>query len=116
MFVYKPLDLPMMGTLIFRSLIDSENREAMDTNSSRALVHAPSSVQAARTETSGTCATGLGKRRKWALALVAVLAAGGLLLGSMWPGFTAILPFLYVLPCLLMLAMCMRKGNSSQGS
>lgn len=85
----------------------------MNTSSSRTLVHTPSSVQAARTETSETCATGLGKRHKWLLALVAALTAGGLILGSMWLGFAAILPFLYVLPCLLMLAICMRKGNSS---
>ena len=106
----------MMGTLIFRLLIDSENREAMDTSSSRALVHAPSAGQTAKAETSGSCSTAFGKRRKWLLALVAVLTAAGLILGSMWLGFAAILPFLYVLPCLLMLAICMRKGNSSQGS
>ena len=106
----------MMGTLIFRLLIDSENREAMDTSSSRALVHAPSAGQTAKAETSGSCSTAFGKRRKWLLVLAVALAAGGLLLGSRWPGFTAILPFLYLLPCLLMLAMCMRKGNSSQGS
>lgn len=50
------------------------------------------------------------------LALGAALVLAGVVLGSSWLGFAAILPFLYVLPCLLMFAMCMRKGHSSQGS
>jgi len=47
------------------------------------------------------------------LILTAVaLASGGLALGSSVLGFAAILPLLYTLPCLVMLAMCMKRNGN----
>lgn len=88
----------------------------MSIPSSRALV--PVAATAARSDdvAEGSCSAGIGRRRKWLLAISAVLALAALALGSMWLGFAAILPFLYVLPCLAMVAMCMRKSGTSTES
>lgn len=56
---------------------------------------------------------------KWILLGAAMLAMAGLALGSSVLGFAALLPLLYALPCLLMLAMCMfgmRKDGAASGS
>ena len=59
-------------------------------------------------------------RNKWFLIVAVVLAVAGLVLGSSILGFAAILPLLYVLPCLFMAAMCMRGhgggGTSNYGN
>ena len=85
----------------------------MNIPSSRALVPVPATADPLHKEAGGSCSGGLGQRRKWLLAASAVLALAALALGSMWFGFVAILPFLYVLSCLAMLAMCMRKNGTS---
>lgn len=88
----------------------------MNIPSSRALVPLSSVADTAVDPKDAPCSSGMGNRRKWLLALSAVLAIAALALGSVWLGFAAILPFLYVLPCLLMLAICMRHGSSSKQS
>lgn len=54
-----------------------------------------------------------GRRAKWGLLAAAALALAALAAGSAWLGVAAMLPFLYTLPCLLMVAMCMRGMRSS---
>ena len=54
-------------------------------------------------------------RTKWLILAAVALAASGLALGSSVLGFAAMLPLLYTLPCLLMLAMCM-KGSGKAGA
>ena len=65
----------------------------------------------------GRCGSPLSGRSKWLLALSVVLAIAAAVLGSIWFGIAAVLPFLYVAPCLAMAAMCMKgmKGNSAAG-
>ncbi len=53
------------------------------------------------------------RRMKWMLGVSVVLAVAAAALGSAWLGFAAVLPFLYLLPCLAMVAMCM-KGMKNQ--
>tara|TARA_R110000850_G_scaffold169848_4_gene295102 strand:- start:205 stop:402 length:198 start_codon:yes stop_codon:yes gene_type:complete len=57
-------------------------------------------------------------RNKWLIATSVVLAVGAVILGSLWLGLAAVLPLIYVLPCLAMAAMCMEgmKGGSSERS
>ena len=50
------------------------------------------------------------------LALILILAAAGLAAGGAWFGIAAILPLLYVLPCVAMMAMCMKGHGSSNAS
>lgn len=54
-------------------------------------------------------------RNTWLLIAAVVLAVGGLALGSSILGFAAILPLLFILPCLVMAVMCM-KGHGKGGS
>lgn len=84
-----------------------------------------STAQLARAGEPDRSASGCGKgspfagQNKWLLIGAALLAAAGLVLGSSILGFAAILPLLYVLPCLLMAAMCMRVhggGSTSNGN
>ena len=51
-------------------------------------------------------------RNKWLLGAVIVLAVAGLAFGSSILGFAAILPLLFILPCLV---MCM-KGHGKGGT
>ena len=88
----------------------------MTIPSSRALVPGTATSARANTDAEGLCSAGKGRQRKWMLALGVVLALAALALGSMWLGFAAILPFLYVLPCLAMVAVCMRKNGTSTGT
>jgi hypothetical protein len=46
--------------------------------------------------------------KKRLIAASIVLAVGAAVLGSVWLGLAAVLPLLYLLPCLAMLAMCMK--------
>ena len=58
----------------------------------------------------------LAGRNKWFLAAAGLLAVAALWLGSAMLGFAAILPLLFLLPCAVMMAMCMRghgKGGAS---
>lgn len=71
--------------------------------------------------TSGCGGKGLiAGRNTWLLIAAIVLAVAGLALGSSILGFAAILPLLFVLPCLVMAAMCMKGhakgGNSDAGN
>ncbi len=53
-------------------------------------------------------------RMKWAWIAAAILAVAGVALGSIWLGFAALVPLLYTLPCLVMIAICM-KGRGGNG-
>ncbi|MEP2723234.1 hypothetical protein [Roseibium sp.] len=85
----------------------------MNIPSSRALVPVPVTASTSSRKAGESCSGVSSPRHKWLLAASAVLALAALAFGSMWLGFAAILPFLYVLPCLAMLAMCMRKNGTS---
>src|SRR3546814_6422298 len=50
-------------------------------------------------------------RNKWLIATSVVLAVGAVILGSLWLGLAAVLPLIYVLPCLAMAAMCMEGSE-----
>lgn len=54
-------------------------------------------------------------KKKWLMAASIVLAVGAAVVGSVWLGWAAVLPLLYLLPCLAMLAMCL-KGMNGSGS
>ena len=85
----------------------------MNIPSSRALVPVSATASTSNKKSGVSCSGVSSQRRKWLLAASAVLALAALAFGSMWLGFAAIFPFLYVLPCLAMLAMCMRKNGTS---
>ena len=57
----------------------------------------------------------LGGRNKWFLAAAGLLAIAAVALGSTVLGFAAILPLLFILPCLVMMTMCMR-GHGKGGA
>ena len=66
---------------------------------------------------------GAGSPRHWlrgrtGMLLLAALVMGGAAfgLGWAWLGFAAVLPLLYVLPCLAMFAMCMKGMGSNRGA
>ncbi|MCP2017743.1 MAG: hypothetical protein ABJF09_03440 [Qipengyuania citrea] len=93
------------------------------TSSSTALVPwtpqlGAQQLQAATSKSSGgkSCASPArwSTKTKWLIAASVVLALGAAILGSMWFGFAAVLPLLYLFPCLAMMAMCM-KGMKSTG-
>ena len=52
-------------------------------------------------------------RRKWLIAASIALAIAAAVLGSVWFGIAALLPLLYLAPCLAMVAMCMKGGKGS---
>lgn len=52
-------------------------------------------------------------RKKWLIAASVIVAAGAAILGSLWLGLAAVLPLLYVLPCLAMAAMCVKGMNGN---
>ena len=58
----------------------------------------------------------LAGRSKWLLLAAALLAVAALVLGSSLLGVAALLPLLYLLPCLIMVGMCMRMHARSDGS
>ncbi len=75
----------------------------MSTLTSRALASKePAAVRAKR---AGICSR---PNAKWLLFGAAILTAAGLAFGSATLGVATFLPLLYTLPCLLMVAMCMR--------
>ncbi len=61
----------------------------------------------------GSCSAPRRKRKPWLFALAALLAVAGLVTGSLWFGFAAVLPLLYLLPFLFMAAMCMKKCKTA---
>ncbi len=63
----------------------------------------------------GAQGTGRTAKRKWLIIAGVVLAIAAAVTGSIWFGFAAVLPLLYLLPCLAMTAMCLKnmKGSSS---
>lgn len=56
------------------------------------------------------------KKRKWLLLGGIALAIAAAVLGSVWLGMAAVLPFVYVAPLLACLAMCMKGGKCSTSS
>ena len=62
---------------------------------------------------SGHC-SGSSSRTRWLLTTAALLLVDALALGSFWLGFAAMLPLLYSLLCLLMLAMCMKNDGGGE--
>jgi hypothetical protein len=54
--------------------------------------------------------------RRGILVVAAAIGGAGLTFGWAWFGFAAVLPFLYVLPCAAMMAMCMRGHGGSGGN
>ena len=79
-----------------------------------------SAGQAARTESGCEAKRSLFTgRTKWFLVAAVALAAAGLALGSGLLAASALLPLLYVLPCLAMMGMCMKahgKGGAPNES
>jgi hypothetical protein len=61
----------------------------------------------------GHCKGADSAKRKWLVVAGVALAIAAAVFGSIWFGFAAVLPLLYVLPCLAMLAMCMRGMKST---
>ena len=88
----------------------------MNGSTSTAFVSARSAAEPEKTQCGcGGKRSPMATRTKWLLVAAAVLAVAGLALGSSLLGFAAMLPLLYVLPCLVMLGMCM-KGNGKGGA
>lgn len=76
----------------------------------------PSSLEADSSRSSAAKGTGFWHSRRLPITISLVLAVAGVLLGSIWFGFAAVLPLLYVAPCLVMAAMCMRGNRCSHES
>ena len=80
--------------------------------------------QQAEAGSSGSSARGCGSSSgrattKWLIIASVVLALGAAAFGSVWFGVAAVLPLLYVLPCLVMMGMCMkgmRRTSDTNGS
>ncbi len=53
------------------------------------------------------------RSRNGVLIVAAVLGAIGLVTAWSWLGTTAVLPLLYVLPCMAMMLLCMRSNGGS---
>ena len=66
----------------------------------------------------GHCKGAGSAKRKWLAVAGVALAIAAAVFGSIWFGFAAVLPLFYVLPCLAMLAMCMKgmKRSKEPGS
>lgn len=87
----------------------------MNGSTSTALVPIAPAAEPEKSAGCGGKRSLLAGRVKWLVLAAAALAIAGLALGSGVLGLAAILPLLYVLPCLLMLAMCMKghgKGSA----
>src|SRR3546814_14760896 len=54
-------------------------------------------------------------RNKWLIATSVLLAVGAGILGSLWLGLAAVLPLIYVLPCLALAAMRSDERRSGDG-
>ena len=68
-------------------------------------------------ETGSNCGgSGMGSRSKWLIAAIIVLALAVGVAGSLTLGVAILLPLLFLLPCLVMAAMCMRKNTGSGSS
>lgn len=88
----------------------------MNGSTSTALVPIPATAEPVKTASGCRSFSG---RTKWIVIAASVLAMAGLALGSGLLSLAAILPLLYVLPCLLMMGMCMKshaKGGPSNDS
>lgn len=57
----------------------------------------------------GSCAFA---RRKWLIIASIALALAAAVLGSIWFGIAAVLPLLYLAPCVAMVFMCMKSGKA----
>lgn len=92
----------------------------MNGSTSNALVPLPRDPK--RDGTKASCAgkpSFFAGRNKWFLLGAGLLAIAALALGSAVLGLAAVLPLLYVLPCFLMMVMCMsghgKRGTSNDG-
>lgn len=72
---------------------------------------------------SGACAgssSWFGRNRRTTILAAVAVAIGGFALGWNWLGFAAVAPLLYLLPCMAMMAFCMkgmgRHGDESVGA
>lgn len=54
------------------------------------------------------CGGKISPTTKWLILASVVLALGAAVFGSVWFGVAAVLPLLYVVPCLIMIGMCMK--------
>ncbi len=93
----------------------------MKTSSSMALVPVgakavPARAELVEVECCGSAGRSLSRRNKWLLAAAAALVTGGLAVGSKWLSLASILPLLYTLPCLLVVAMCMKMQGKGGGA
>lgn len=60
--------------------------------------------------------SGLLRGKRWPLAVIATLSILGVVIAAAFAGFAVILPLLYIVPCILMLALCMRGKGSDPTS
>lgn len=69
--------------------------------------------------TDNPCGGKASPKTKWLILASMVLALGAAVFGSVWFGIAAVLPLLYVVPCLIMMGMCMkmmRRTSDTNGS
>lgn len=91
----------------------------MNGTTSMALVPVPAAPEPATRTTGCGSRRSFSSRTRWLVIAALLLAVTGLALGSGVLSLAAILPLLYVLPCLLMMGVCMKshgKGGSSNDS
>lgn len=88
----------------------------MRSSTSTALVPVAPPTATATSQGCGGSGKGMTARSKWLLLSAAVLALAGVATGTAIFGFAAVLPLLYTLPCLIMVAICMfgmNKGGAA---
>lgn len=89
----------------------------MNEPASTALV--PTAASAGTQQTARACGQSgslMSGRRKWFVVAAALIAAAAVAFGSAVLGFAAILPLLFLLPCLVMAAMCMKGHGNGNGA
>ena len=67
----------------------------------------------------GGCAnrsSGGSRKRWWLVASSVLLAVAAAVTGTVWFGFAAVLPLLFLLPCLAMTAMCLKGMNRNKSA
>lgn len=98
----------MSSATAFESRPDSGQRPALHETEAQ-----PDGPSAKR------CGSKVSAKTKWLILTSVVLAMGAAVFGSVWFGIAAVLPLLYVLPCLIMMGMCMkmmRHTSDTNGS
>ena len=98
----------MSSATAFESRPDSAQRPAL--HETVAQPAGPSAKQ---------CGGKVSAKSKWLILASVVLALGAAVFGSVWFGIAAVLPLLYIVPCLIMMGMCMkmmRRTPDTNGS